>query len=127
MKVSFLLTIFNSVDNTTVKCYNEIERNRMEGSVKEKRERTYLRKLGVVQKHKPTHFEMKQFVEVFTSNPGDQISSSKLQYSADRIMEHTTPEEFEDANWDVADLELSEIVIQELKENGYLATNETAK
>lgn len=121
-------TILKSIDNTTVKGYDEIERNRMEGSVKEKRARTYLRKLGIVQKHNPSIFELEQYVEVFTLLPADQIASSKLYYSADRIMEHTTPEEFEDAledaNWDAEDLELSESEIQELKENGYLVSND---
>ncbi len=42
-----------------------------------------------------------------------------------------SPEDFdealEDANWDIEDLELSETEIQELKENGYLATSENVK
>lgn len=134
-------TVLGTVNNNTIKGYDDIERNRAEGSVKEKRARTYLRKLGVYRKPQaPSIFEQEGYMKLVTfgfpgvvssSQPTDQLPSNRLYFSAERIMDLISPEDFdealEDANWDIEDLELSEAEIQELKENGYLASAETTK
>lgn len=124
-------TILGTIDSTGIEGYDELEKILVHGSVKQKRARTYIRKLAVLKENNPSPFEIEPYLEKFYPNSNGQIVQAKLSYSADRIMEYTTPEDFdealEDANWDIEDLELSETEIQELKENGYLATSENVK
>lgn len=134
-------TVLGTVNNNTIKGYDDIERNRAEGTVKEKRARTYLRKLGVYREPpSPSILEEEGYMKlvalgfpgvVSSSGPTDRLATNRIYFSAERIMNLISPEDFdealEDANWDIEDLELSETEIQELKENGYLATSENVK
>ncbi len=82
-------TVLGTVNNNTIKGYDDIERNRAEGTVKEKRARTYLRKLGVYREPpSPSILEEEGYMKLVAlgfpgvvSSSGPLIDWQKIEYT----------------------------------------------